>query len=261
MTNHKNPRVEEDNDDLPVGRVLRRREVLALLGTATAGAAFTAYARGVPKAATGTAVASSLADLPSCVVKPELTEGPYFVDEKLLRSDVRSDPATKAVSAGVPLRLNFLVSKVSGAGCAVLPDATIDIWHCDANGKYSDESANNTVGQKFLRGYQVTDAKGKASFLSVYPGWYQGRAVHIHFKIRGKDSTGKSYEFTSQLFFDDTLTDTVYKNNAIYSARGTRSQRNTNDGIYRNGGSQLLLNLEKDGSGYASTFEIGLQVK
>jgi protocatechuate 3,4-dioxygenase beta subunit len=157
--------------------------------------------------------------------------------------------------------LNFLVSKVSSAGCAILPGAMIDIWHCDANGKYSDESANNTVGQKFLRGYQVTDAKGTASFLTVYPGWYQGRAVHIHFKIRGKDSTGKSYEFTSQLFFDDTLTDTVYKNNAIYSARGTRSQRNTNDSIYRNGGSQLLLNLEKDGAGYASTFEIGLQVK
>ena len=260
MTNHKNPLLKEGNDDLPVGRVLRRREVLALLGTA--GAAFTAYAGNLPKAATGTMVASrSLAGLPSCVVKPELTEGPYFVDEKLLRSDVRSDPATKAVSAGVPLRLNFLVSKVSEAGCAVLPGATIDIWHCDANGKYSDESANNTVGQKFLRGYQVTDAKGTASFLTVYPGWYGGRAVHIHFKIRGKDSAGKSYEFTSQLFFDDTLTDAVYLNNAIYSARGTRSQRNTNDGIYRNGGSQLLLNLERDGTGYASTFEIGLQVK
>jgi protocatechuate 3,4-dioxygenase beta subunit len=243
-----------DNDDLPVGRILRRREVLALIGSA--GGVAAAVGALQPRAVAQT---SSAAALPSCIVKPELTEGPYFVDEKLLRSDIRSDPTTKAISAGVPLRLTFLVSKVSSAGCAALQNAAVDIWHCDASGLYSDESANNTVGKKFLRGYQVTDKNGKAQFLTIYPGWYPGRAVHIHFKVRGKDSTSKSYEFTSQLFFDDALSDTVFKN-AAYGNRGTRNVRNANDGIYRNGGSQLLLKLEKDGTGYAATFDMGLQV-
>ncbi len=244
-----------DNDDLPVGRILRRREVLTLLGTA--GSALAAMA------AVGTsssqAAGATTQTLPSCIVRPELTEGPYFVDEKLLRSDVRSDPTTKALRAGVPLRLSFLVSKVSSAGCTPLSGAQVDIWHCDADGKYSDESANGTVGQKFLRGYQTTDAKGQAQFLTIYPGWYQGRAVHIHFKIRGKDSAGKSYDFTSQLFFNDALSDTVYKT-APYSTRGAAGMKNASDNIYRNGGSQLLLSLEKDGAGYATGFDIGLQI-
>jgi protocatechuate 3,4-dioxygenase beta subunit len=245
-----------DNDDLPIGRVLRRREVLALLGTmGVGGVAYTVLQPRVSAGAT-----SSAQGLPSCVVRPEMTEGPFFVDEKLLRSDVRSDPATKAVSAGVPLRLKFLVSKVSSVGCAVLPGAAVDIWHCDANGLYSDEASNNTVGKKFLRGYQVTDKNGQAQFLTIYPGWYPGRAVHIHFKVRGKDSAGRNFDFTSQVFFDDALSDTVFRN-APYTARGTRSTRNANDNIYRNnGGNQLLLKLERDGAGYAASFDIGLQI-
>jgi protocatechuate 3,4-dioxygenase beta subunit len=246
--------MDMDNDDLPVGRILRRREVLTLLGTAGSALAAMATVGTSSSQASGTTQT-----LPSCIVRPELTEGPYFVDEKLLRSDVRSDPTTKVLRAGVPLRLSFLVSKVSSAGCAPLPGAQVDIWHCDADGKYSDESANGTVGQKFLRGYQTTDAKGQAQFLTIYPGWYQGRAVHIHFKIRGKDSAGKSYDFTSQLFFNDALSDTVYKT-APYSARGAAGMKNVSDNIYRNGGSQLLLSLEKDGAGYATSFDIGLQI-
>jgi protocatechuate 3,4-dioxygenase beta subunit len=247
-----------ENDDLPIGRVLRRREVLALIG---AGSAVAAYAALQPRASAGaTGATSSAQALPSCVVRPEMTEGPFFVDEKLLRSDIRSDPATKALSAGVPLRLIFLVSKVSSTGCTVLPNAAVDIWHCDANGVYSDEASNGTAGRKFLRGYQITDKNGQAQFLTIYPGWYPGRAVHIHFKVRGKDSAGRNYDFTSQLFFDDTLTDTVYRN-AAYASRGARNTRNTNDNIYRgNGGNQLLLKLERDGAGYVATFDIGLQI-
>ncbi len=85
--------------------------------------------------------------------------------------------------------------------------AIVDIWHCDAAGVYSDatDPGFNTVGKKFLRGYQVTDANGGVQFTTIYPGWYRGRTVHIHFKVRAKAKSGQSYEFTSQLYFDDAI--------------------------------------------------------
>ena len=203
---------------------------------------------------------SATASQPACVVRPEETEGPYFVDEKLNRSDIRSDPSDNSVKEGVPLQLAFLVSQVSN-GCTPLAGAQVDVWHCDALGVYSDttDPSWNTVGQKFLRGYQVTDAKGGAQFTTIYPGWYQGRTVHIHFKIRTTSTSGQSYEFTSQLFFDDTITDQVHTQQP-YATKGQRTLRNDGDNIYQNGGSQLMLPLTKSGQGYSSTFNIGLDL-
>jgi protocatechuate 3,4-dioxygenase beta subunit len=109
-----------------------------------------------------------------------------------------------------------------------------------------------------LRGYQVTDADGGCEFLTIYPGWYQGRTVHIHFKIRTELNASPSFEFTSQLFFDDSFTDQVYLKQP-YLAKGIRSTRNNNDGIYQQGGSQLMLAVQPSGDGYAATFDIGLQ--
>jgi protocatechuate 3,4-dioxygenase beta subunit len=241
MNPHPTHPEEADNDDEMVGRLISRRAALRLFGAAATGTALL-----------GNSPASAQSSLPSCIVRPAMTEGPYFVDEKLNRSDVRSDPATKKVSAGAALRLAFLVSSVSAKGCTPLKGATVDIWQCDALGVYSD--VQGAVGQKFLRGYQITDSSGKVQFLTVYPGWYPGRTVHIHFKIRyGRE------EFTSQLFFDDAFTDEVFK--AVpYSTRGARNSRNSSDGIYRNGGSQLLLVVKRDGAGYSATFEIGLNL-
>ncbi len=243
--------VDEDNDDEMVGSLISRRTALRLFGSA-AGAG-TLLAAG---SLAGTNAQITLSALPSCIVRPAMTEGPYFVDEKLNRKDIRSDPASKSVRPGAALRLTFQTSSVGSKGCAPLKDAMVDIWQCDAGGTYSD--VQGAVGQKFLRGYQTSDAKGVASFLTIYPGWYPGRTVHIHFKIRhGTGSNQK--EFTSQLFFDDTFTDAVFKT-APYSTRGTRNTRNAADGIYRNGGSQLLLDTKKDGTGYAATFDIGLNL-
>jgi protocatechuate 3,4-dioxygenase beta subunit len=243
--------VDEDNDDEMVGSLISRRTALRLFGGAAGAGTLLAAGK-----LTGTQAQTSSSALPSCIVRPAMTEGPYFVDEKLNRSDVRSDPATKTVRPGAALRLTFLVSSVSAKGCVPLKDAMIDIWQCDAGGTYSD--VQGAVGQKFLRGYQTSDAKGVASFLTIYPGWYPGRTVHIHFKIR--HGTGSSQkEFTSQLFFDDNFTDAVFKT-APYSSRGARNTRNAADGIYRNGGSQLLLDTKKDGTGYAATFDIGLNL-
>jgi protocatechuate 3,4-dioxygenase beta subunit len=188
-----------------------------------------------------------------CVVKPELTEGPFFVDEKLQRSDIRSDPASGAPKAGVPLALAFRVGTLRGGSCAALAGATVDVWHCDAGGVYSDEATNGTTGQKFLRGYQVTNADGAASFATIFPGWYQGRAVHIHFKIRTKGS-----EFTSQLFFDDAVAVEIHSQ-PPYAARGPSPMKNASDSIYRSAGRQLLLPLTREGDGYRTTFDVALR--
>jgi protocatechuate 3,4-dioxygenase beta subunit len=194
------------------------------------------------------------------VVKPQLTEGPYFVDEGLQRSDIRADPSTGAQSAGLPLRIGFQVSRSSSGTCAPLAGAQVDIWHCDALGVYSDVRVGgfDTVGRKFLRGYQVTDASGLASFTTVYPGWYSGRAVHVHFKIRTSPGAARGYEFTSQLFFDEALTDLVHAQ-APYNQKGRRNTLNSSDGIYRGGGSQLLLPAAAEGSGYGATFALALE--
>ncbi|MBI1877058.1 MAG: intradiol ring-cleavage dioxygenase [Chloroflexi bacterium] len=192
--------------------------------------------------------------VPTCVVRPEVTEGPYFVDEKLNRSDIRSDPTTGVVKEGALLLLTFNVSQVSSSGCTPLAGATVDVWHCDALGIYSDVSdpGFNTAGQKFLRGYQVTDANGLAAFTTIYPGWYSSRAVHIHFKIR----TDSNYEFTSQLFFDDALSDQVFTQQP-YAGKGQRDTLNSTDNIYDD---QLLLTVTQTSQGYTATFDIGLQM-
>lgn len=203
--------------------------------------------------------AQSAANLPGCVVRPEQTEGPYFVHERLRRSDIRSDPATGAVKAGVPLRVTFRVSGVSGNRCTPLPGAQVDVWHCDAAGAYSDvrDAGGSTLGQKFLRGYQVTDANGAVTFTTIYPGWYPGRTVHIHFKIRTEPQAKRGKEFTSQIYFDDALTDRIFAQ-APYASRGRRSARNETDGLFRRGGRQLMIALQEDGRGYAGTFDLGL---
>ncbi len=178
------------------------------------------------------------AQVPSaCVVRPQQTEGPYFVDERLNRSDIRSDPASGAVKPGAPLQVVFRVSQLSGGACTPLSGAQVDVWHCDALGAYSDvrDPGGNTLGQKFLRGFQVTDVSAVVRFTTIYPGWYEGRAVHIHFKIRTDAGAGRGREFTSQLYFDDALTDRVHAQ-APYASRGQQRMRNDRDGIFQRGG-------------------------
>lgn len=197
----------------------------------------------------------------SCVTRPALTEGPFFVDELLNRSDIRPDPANGSVKAGTPLKVKFNVGKVSGSSCSALAGAFVDLWHCDASGGYSDVSGQgnpNNLGQKFLRGYQVTDSNGAVEFTTVYPGWYSGRTVHMHYKVRLFAGSTRTYEFTSQVCFDDTLTDQVFTASP-YSSRPNRNTRNSNDMIYQSGGTALLLDLTSDGAGgYITTYNIGV---
>ena len=242
------------DDDHGLGRILSRREVLAFVGAAGAAGAGALFWR--PAIAEAQAV--------PCVVVPEQMEGPYFVDEKLNRSDIRTDPGDGQAKPGAPLEVALRVSRMgAGGACAALAGAVVDIWQCDAAGLYSDVQDTqvkfDTRGQKFLRGYQVTDAQGIARFTTVYPGWYPGRAVHIHFKIRTNPAGARGNDFTSQLYFDEALTDKVHAQ-APYAAKGRRNMTNEKDGIYRNGGKQLMLKLAEKSGGYAGTFDIALKI-
>lgn len=238
---------------------LTRRQALVLLGSA--GAASLAGCPTVSTTDTGTTSSDTSGDTgttgsSTCVVTPSETEGPYFVDELLNRSDIRSDPSDGSVQAGVPLRLKITVHRIDGTACSALEGADVDIWHCNSQGLYSDVSANNTVGKKFLRGYQVSDADGVVEFTTIYPGWYSGRTVHIHFKVRTLSGTQTTFEFSSQLFFDESVTAAVYAQSP-YKSRGSPTTTNAQDGIFR---SATLLTLTPEGDGYLGTFDIGLQM-
>lgn len=246
-----------------IASMLTRREVLGFIGGTTAVSLFgclRSQSASVTSAQLSPQAPSPTVATPSCVVRPEQTEGPYFVDEKLNRSDIRSDPADGSVKSGVPLRLIFQVSQINNGTCTPLSNAIVDVWHCDAEGIYSDVNDRrfSTVGKKFLRGYQVTNANGTAEFVTIYPGWYPGRTVHIHFKIRTDSPLQQGYEFTSQLYFDDALTDQVHTQ-APYAAKGQRNQRNNEDGIFREGGEELMLQLTQAAEGYIGRFNIGLE--
>lgn len=229
------------------GARLARRRMLGLLGASVA--ALAASARSQAPAAL------------SCVVRPHQTQGPFFVDEPLDRSDIRSDPRSGQTTAGVPLRLSFRVSQLTQGDCAALAGARVDIWHCDADGRYSDVRGfgfgASTAGTQFLRGYQLTDAHGMARFLTIYPGWYFGRAVHVHFKIRSSGPRGEARDFTSQLYFDERLTQRVYAREP-YAQRPQRWLRNADDALYRDGGGELTLAPEAQGEGYAASFDVAL---
>lgn len=256
----------------PVGRLVRsRRAVLGFLGGVAGTAVFgcSRQTEGLPPlASSGLAQADDLLD---CIVRPQQTAGPFFVDTQLNRADLRTDPVTGQISAGVPLGLLFQVFQVDSfqpegsRRCVPLPNAVVDVWQCDAAGVYSGvrDRRSDTTGQAFLRGYRRTDQNGVAEFLTIYPGWYPGRAVHIHFKIRTGSPSGaiapSSYEFTSQLYFDDALTDRIHRQTP-YTARGQRAQRNHQDAIFQFGGAQLLLPVAQTDRGYFGRFGIGLEM-
>jgi protocatechuate 3,4-dioxygenase beta subunit len=177
-----------------------------------------------------------------CVLTPELTEGPYYLDDMMLREDITEG------KAGVPLELTMLT--VNAETCEPIANAAVEIWHCDALGFYSGFVENNPGGTSdyvddgsnpdtFCRGLQITGEDGLVTFRTVYPGWYGGRAIHIHLKVHvgGKAANGTyeggHFSHTGQIAFDDAVTDQV----AViepYASKTTSFTRTFDDGVFRN---------------------------
>lgn len=169
-----------------------------------------------------TLTAADFEALMPCLLTPEQTEGPFYVPDDLERRDI-----TEGVP-GLPLRLGI---RVLDEACAPVAGALVDVWHADAGGDYSaftDGSAGDDAGPgtTFLRGTQAADAAGIVEFTTVYPGWYPGRAVHVHVKAHLDGRT----VLTSQLYFPEDVTDQVHQQ-APYVDRGRRDTLNGDDGI------------------------------
>src|SRR3954449_9870267 len=219
---------------------LTRRSSLTRLG------AFVAAAAGggamLDRAPSGNAAIESGAV--QCVLTPELTEGPYYIAGEKLRRDIRDG------HPGTLLTLRLRV--VNASTCAPIKGAAVDIWHADAAGNYSGFGAGAS-SRTFMRGIQKTDKNGLALFTTVYPGWYQGRAVHIHVKVH----VGGNVVHTGQIFFSDALSEEVYKK-APYAARGTPDVTNAQDMIFVNGGKRGLMTVKKSGAGYVGSMSMGV---
>jgi protocatechuate 3,4-dioxygenase beta subunit len=180
----------------------------------------------------------------SCILTPEQTEGPYYIaGEKLRRNITEGRP-------GTALLLRTFV--VDATTCRPIKNAAVDIWHADAGGVYSG-FGDGAASRTFMRGIQRTNAKGLALFRTIYPGWYQGRTVHIHVKVHAGGNV-----HTGQLYFPDSVTDAVYRR-APYSSRPVRDVRNATDSVYRNGGSRSMLSVKKNSAGvYVATITMGV---
>jgi protocatechuate 3,4-dioxygenase beta subunit len=227
-----------------------RRHALRWLGAA--GATAVVAGCGGSKAKTATATSTPATSTPAtvtpivtCTLTPEMTEGPYYLSGEPTRRDITEG------SAGTPMQLTFTVVDIDG--CAVLPDASVEIWHADAGGNYSD-FGSAASSRTFLRGAQTTAGDGRATFKTIYPGWYQGRATHIHIKVH----TGGNVVHTGQLFFDEAMNSAVYANSPYNAHSGTRTL-NSQDGIYSSGGAQSLATVTNSGSTYVATATLGVK--
>ena len=226
---------------------LTRRQSLAKAGglaALLAGSAGWKLAAGEDDADAAVGPAAVASGAVTCVLAPEQTEGPYYVSGAKVRRNITEG------RPGVPLTLRLRV--VDASGCTPIRNAAVDVWHADALGRYS--GVQDQAGKTFMRGVQRTDASGVALFKTVYPGWYPGRAVHLHVMVH----IGGNVVHTGQLYFPDTITDAVYRRSP-YRSRPNRQTRNAADAIYRNGGRRSQLALKRlDTGAYTAAITMGV---
>ncbi len=200
---------------MPPLSTLDRRSLLRALAASPLAVA-------LPAAVRAEVAAAGLISSDVCLLQKEATEGPFYLDPRLVRSDITEG------KAGLPMQLRL---QVVNADCSPVVGARVDVWHCDARGVYSGVrnlgGGEDTTGQTFLRGTQVTDSAGIASFQTIFPGWYPGRTTHVHYKVFLDDKT----QLTSQIFFAETVNDAIYQDNDAYARDGSRDVLNARDGI------------------------------
>jgi len=229
----------------------RRAAVLRLAGAASAAAAAWACGSESPTSpsaatsATGTTGATSgtVSTNGTCAVTPSETAGPYPSTVSIVRSDLREN------RTGVPLALAIKVVN-SNNNCAAVSGANVEIWHCDVAGNYSEYGSQTT--QTYLRGIQTTDANGQVNFTTIYPGWYQGRATHIHIEVKVNSRSVK----VTQIAFPESINNTVYAS-SVYASRGSNPTANLSDDIFRDSlASELVTPVGDPAGGYAASCQV-----
>jgi protocatechuate 3,4-dioxygenase beta subunit len=182
-----------------------------------------------------------------CSVTPSETAGPYPSKTDLFRSDIRED------RQGTALTLTIRVVNTN-SGCAAVPNASVEIWHCDVAGNYSEYGTQTT--RNYLRGIQTTDANGTVTFTTIYPGWYQGRATHIHAEVT---IGGRSIKVT-QIAFPESINNTVHAS-GVYASRGANPTSNASDGIFADSlSAELVTPAGSPSGGYSATFQIAIAI-
>ncbi len=228
---------------------LTRRELIAIMGAAGSAAAWGCGTDSVtsPSAAASSSSTSTTGTSAACAVTPTETVGPYPSRADIFRSDVRED------RSGTALTLNLKVVN-SSANCAPVSGANVEIWHCDAAGDYSEYGTVTTA--TWLRGVQTTNASGDVVFTTVYPGWYQGRATHIHIEVT---INGRSVKAT-QIAFPESINNIVYAQ-GVYARRGNNPMSNASDGIFTDSlTSELVTPSGSPSTGYTASFQINVTV-
>ena len=181
----------------------------------------------------------------TCAVTPSETAGPYPSRADFIRSDIREG------KAGTALTLTIKVVNVNNA-CAALAGVDVEIWHCDVAGDYSQYGSQTAA--TFLRGIQTANAAGEVTFVTIYPGWYQGRATHIHAEVVRNNQSLK----VTQIAFPESINNTVHAS-GVYASRGTNPTSNLSDGIFADSlASELVTPSGSPSSGYTATFQIGV---
>ncbi len=263
--------MEHDHEGQRVSRrtLVRGMSLLSLGGLLAACASETESPPTGASPATGSA-SDVFAGVAACALTLETTQGPYYFDADKVRSDIRED------RAGARLRLAIKVQ--DSETCAPVPNAVVEIWHCDANGLYSGAEAQSTGGggrpgggappsggapggappgggggdgmadlvptddKRYLRGAQVTNGDGVVEFVTIWPGWYRGRTVHIHAMVHASNNR----VLTTQIMFDEALNTKVFAQ-APYSAHSGRNTFNDDDTIFKD---TMLMKVTEDGDGY-----------
>jgi protocatechuate 3,4-dioxygenase beta subunit len=230
----------------------------------------------------------------TCVLAQEETQGPYWFDVDSIRSDIRE--GRPGLRLALALRVHDLSSCSVGGAVRPVPNSVVEIWHCDAGGVYSgfataatrepppgrppaapnlrgggrsgqppagassdgsyssgDPEASPSDDGTYLRGAQAADANGVVRFTTIYPGWYPGRTTHIHCKVHLDRRT----VLTTQLYFDDNLTEEIYRKIPPYTEHTVRDTRNDTDSIYADVG---LVTTQRSADGYLAAINLGLDL-
>jgi protocatechuate 3,4-dioxygenase beta subunit len=241
---------------------LHRREVLAALGAGVGAAALAACGSSSPTAATTTATTTTTSVTPTsnnttCAVTPSETRGPYPDTTGMINNQAFYRRDIAEGKSGLPLTLTLTVVNTNN-GCSAISGVQVEVWQCDATGNYSEYSQPgfNGTGQTFLRGVQTTDANGQVTFTTIYPGWYQGRATHIHVDVYRSGTIIK----TTQIAFPESISAAVYAS-GVYASKGQSPTNNASDNVFSDGViNELATVTGNTTSGYTATLNIGIAV-